>query len=77
MMQAIEFAHVELAEKISEVAFRHGLIIETAGTDDQVLKLLPPCTIEDADLEKGLQIIETCLVEAMGELGIQRQASSQ
>ena len=77
MMQAIEFAHVELAEKISEVAFRHGLIIETAGTDDQVLKLLPPCTIEDADLEKGLQIIESCLVEAMGELGIQRQASSQ
>ncbi|WP_290648656.1 diaminobutyrate--2-oxoglutarate transaminase [Aquisalimonas sp.] len=70
MMQAIEFAHTPLAEKISEVAFRNGLIIETAGTDDQVLKLLPPCTIEDADLEKGLELIETSLVSAMNELGI-------
>ena len=77
MMQAIEFANVELAEQISDAAFRHGLIIETAGTDDQVLKLLPPCTIEDADLEKGLGIIEKSLVEAMGELGIQQKAASQ
>ncbi|MDN3519661.1 diaminobutyrate--2-oxoglutarate transaminase [Aquisalimonas lutea] len=76
MMQAIEFGHVELAEKISEIGFRHGLIIETAGTDDQVLKLLPPCTTEDADLEKGLAIIEKSLVEAMDELGISRDRAA-
>lgn len=76
MMQAIEFAHVELAEKISEIGFRHGLIIETAGTDDQVLKLLPPCTTDDADLEKGLAIIERSLVEAMAELGIDQDKAA-
>ncbi|MFV8833445.1 diaminobutyrate--2-oxoglutarate transaminase [Aquisalimonas sp.] len=76
MMQAIEFGNVELAEKISEHAFQRGLIIETAGTDDQVLKLLPPCVIEDADLEKGLAIIEESLVAAMGDLGISAQKAS-
>ena len=76
MMQAIEFAHVELAEKISEISFEHGLIIETAGTDDQVLKLLPPCTIDDADLEKGLEIIETALVAAMDQMKIRDNKAS-
>ena len=37
-----------LMGKISEAAFQRGLIIETSGTDDHVLKCLPPLTIEDS-----------------------------
>ncbi len=77
MMQAIEFANEELAGKISQVAFRHNLIIETAGPSDQVLKLLPPLTTDDADLQKGLDIIEKSLVIAMQELNISKQAASE
>ncbi|MCC5809985.1 MAG: diaminobutyrate--2-oxoglutarate transaminase [Ectothiorhodospiraceae bacterium] len=77
MMQAIEFENEELAGKISQVAFRHKLIIETAGPSDQVLKLLPPLTTDDADLQKGLDIIEKSLVIAMQELGISKQAASE
>lgn len=46
-----------LAATISAAAFQRGLIIETSGTDDHVLKLLPPLTIEDDQLERGLDII--------------------
>ncbi|MCH8504162.1 MAG: diaminobutyrate--2-oxoglutarate transaminase [Ectothiorhodospiraceae bacterium] len=77
MMQAIEFENEELAGKISQVAFRHKLIIETAGPSDQVLKLLPPLTTDDADLQKGLDIIEKSLVIEMQELGISKQAASE
>ncbi len=77
MMQAVHFANEELAGKISEVAFRHKLIIETAGPNDEVLKLLPPLITEDADLQKGLEIIEQSLVIAMKELGISKQAASE
>ena len=70
MLQAIEFANKGLAGTISKKAFKHGLIIETAGPDDAVLKLMPPLTTEHADLEKGLQIIDRALVEAMEELEI-------
>lgn len=77
MMQAIEFANKDLAGKISEVAFRHRLIIENAGPDDQVLKLLPPLTTEDSDLKLGLEIIERSLVTAMEELGIRKKAASE
>lgn len=47
-----------LAEKISAAAFKRGLVIETAGPNDEVLKLLPPLTIDKDGLKKGLNIIE-------------------
>lgn len=58
LIQGIVFEDVELAGKISSECFKRGLVIETAGIDDQVLKMLPPLTISDADLEQGLDIIE-------------------
>ncbi len=70
MMQAIEFENRELGGHVSKTAFKHALIIETAGPDDEVLKLLPPLTTEQVDLEKGINIIETSLLEAMAELGL-------
>ena len=59
LIQGIEFADAELAAECSKRAFEQGLIIETAGVEDQVLKLLPPLMIPDADLEAGLRIIES------------------
>mgnify|MGYP000309568999 CR=1 FL=1 len=43
---------------ISQKAFERGLIIETAGARDEVLKLLPPLTTTWEELERGLSIIE-------------------
>ncbi len=71
MMQAVAFANQALADAISRAAFKHGLIIETAGADDEVLKLLPPLTTEQSDLDKGLDLIEKALLKAMAELGME------
>ncbi len=67
LIQGIEFENAEIAAECSAAAFKRGLIIETAGVDDQVLKLLPPLMIPDADLDAGLSIIEET-VEAVAEL---------
>ena len=61
LIWGIEFEDKALAGKVSAACFERGLIIETAGIDDQVLKLLPSLTIEQADLEHGLDIIEQSL----------------
>ena len=58
MIQGIEFADPSLAGKVSAACFERGLIVETAGIDDQVLKLLPSLTIEESELKLGLDIIE-------------------
>lgn len=52
-----------VAREVSRHCFGAGLVIETAGRDDGVLKILPPLTIADAELVKGLDIIESGLVE--------------
>jgi len=66
-IQGIAFDDPELAGKASAECFERGLVIETAGIDDQVLKLLPPLTISDEDLEKGLSIIEQAVMKVASE----------
>jgi diaminobutyrate-2-oxoglutarate transaminase len=61
LIWGIAFEDVELASKISAASFEQGLIIETAGVNDEVLKLLPSLTISEEELNKGLDIIEACL----------------
>jgi diaminobutyrate-2-oxoglutarate transaminase len=58
MVQGIAFQEPGLASAISEQCFENQLIVETAGHQDEVLKLLPALTIDAQALEEGLDIIE-------------------
>lgn len=65
LIQGLRLAPPELAAQVSRAAFRRGLIVETAGPRDEVLKLLPPLVIDDAALERGLGIIASSMEEAV------------
>lgn len=67
IMQGLECANGEVAGKITELAFTRGLIIETSGSDSQVVKILTPLTIEEENLLKGLEILESCIGDVMAE----------
>jgi len=67
MMWGIDFKDGELGNRMSSDCFEKGLVIEAAGPEDNVLKLLPPLTIERELLAKGLDIIEDCLEAAVSE----------
>jgi diaminobutyrate-2-oxoglutarate transaminase len=54
------------ARAISRQAFERGLIVETAGPGDEVVKLLPPLLIEDADLAAGLDILDQSVAALAG-----------
>ena len=70
MMQGLNTHNGPLAAQIGKLAFRQGLIIETAGPYDEVLKILAPLTIPLALLDQGLDILENAVHKAMesGEL---------
>ncbi|MCA9577457.1 MAG: diaminobutyrate--2-oxoglutarate transaminase [Polyangiales bacterium] len=55
----------EVAARATQEAFTRGLMIETAGTNDQVLKVLCPLVIEDALLREGLNILSAALDAAV------------
>jgi diaminobutyrate-2-oxoglutarate transaminase len=63
------------AEAISKACFERGLIMETAGIDDQVLKFLAPLTIDEADLNHGLQIVADAAAEVASRLGNKKNAA--
>ncbi|WP_026759134.1 diaminobutyrate--2-oxoglutarate transaminase [Sediminimonas qiaohouensis] len=61
MMQGINFGSGEMAGSICAAAFERGLIIETSGADDEVVKFLGPLTTPDAVLDEGLDILEAAV----------------
>ncbi len=61
MFQGINCINGDLASAITQRAFKKGLIIETSGADDQVVKLLCPLVISDDNLKKGIDILEEAI----------------
>ncbi len=62
MMRGIEFPDGDVAGDICAKCFENGLIIETSGARDEVVKVLCPLTISDEDLNTGLDILSDAVV---------------
>lgn len=58
MMMGIDTGDGDAAARICARCFEEGLIIETSGGRDEVVKILCPLTIEAGLLDKGLDIVE-------------------
>jgi diaminobutyrate-2-oxoglutarate transaminase len=62
MIHGIDFEKIgDVSGKVSRDCFENGLIIERAGRNDCVLKLMPALTIEEDELLCGLEIIENAM----------------
>jgi diaminobutyrate-2-oxoglutarate transaminase len=58
MVWGMEFPQPGVASEAAKEAFGRGLVIETAGARDEVLKFLPPLVIDESLLREGLEIVE-------------------
>lgn len=61
MLRGLALPTGDLASAVTARCFSDGLIIETAGSEGQVLKFLAPLTIENDTLEQGLAILKSSL----------------
>ncbi|MGF1689300.1 aspartate aminotransferase family protein [Photobacterium japonica] len=57
MMIGIDLQDGVAAKAVVSECFDQGLLLGACGTGGQVIKLIPPLTIEDAHLAKGLNIV--------------------
>jgi len=67
IMQGLEFLDGETAERVTQLAFERNLIIETSGSEGQVVKVLCPLTIPMTELAQGLNILDECIGDVMAE----------
>jgi diaminobutyrate-2-oxoglutarate transaminase len=63
MMRGVDVGSGELASEICKACFAEGLIIETSGAHDEVVKVLAPLNIDLDLFTRGLDILE----EAVGQ----------
>ncbi len=66
MMQALDVVDGAKAKEISRTCFDNGMLFGPCGSGGRVLKLIPPLTINDDDLNEGLDILEEAIMKVMG-----------
>jgi diaminobutyrate-2-oxoglutarate transaminase len=57
MARGLAFQSGELAGRVSSAAFERGVLVETSGLDDEVVKLMPALTVSEEDLDHGLALV--------------------
>ena len=57
LLSGVEVHDPELARAAREHAFTRGLIFETCGPADSVIKLMPPLNIDARELQRGIEIL--------------------
>jgi len=66
LIRGLEFADPDAARATCRNAFAAGLLVETSGPRDEVIKLLPPLTISEDELARGLATLRTAAMDALG-----------
>lgn len=57
LMQGLDVGDSTTSREIVKEMFERGVVIETCGPDDEVVKCFPPLTISEEELQEGLDIL--------------------
>jgi diaminobutyrate-2-oxoglutarate transaminase len=65
LIQGVAFDDAGIAGRVCQRAFDRGLLIETSGPDSEVVKLMPPPTIEPDELDDGLRLFSEAVDDVL------------
>lgn len=68
LMQGIECKDGDIADLITSDCFENGMVIETAGPNDEVVKFFCPLTVSESELEQGIHIFEKAVAKVSTKL---------
>jgi diaminobutyrate-2-oxoglutarate transaminase len=69
MIQGLATTVPEAAHEVASAAFDRGLLVETAGPSDEVVKLLPPLIVDDDAIGQALEILDDATGAVIDHLG--------
>ena len=56
-----------MAKQIAKTAFENGMVIETAGPEDNVVKIMPPLIMDEPTILRGLNVLEESIDAAKSQ----------
>ena len=65
-LTGIKFPDTSAASRIAAASYERGLLVETSGPEDEVLKTMPALTITADELRSGVDIIAAAADEVIG-----------
>lgn len=65
LIYGLEIPADGFAKKVSQHAFEKGLVIELSGARSQVVKFLPPLTIDESTLQEGIDIVNEAIAHTI------------
>ncbi|MFP5264071.1 MAG: diaminobutyrate--2-oxoglutarate transaminase [Blastocatellia bacterium] len=75
LIQGLIFRVPGLAQLVGRLAFERGLVIETSGPQNEVLKILPALSISREELEEGIARISDSLDVALSQMEVKSAAA--
>ncbi len=73
LMKGIECKNGSTANKITQACFLMGMIIETAGPSDEIVKFFCPLTINESELNQGIKIFENAAFNVNQDIAKQNE----
>lgn len=67
MLAGLDFPDPTAAERITARAFELGVLLETSGPQGEVVKVMPPLTIDADDLAEGLELLSQAAHATTGD----------
>ncbi|MDP5253261.1 MULTISPECIES: diaminobutyrate--2-oxoglutarate transaminase [unclassified Vibrio] len=68
MMQGIECKSGDIADQLIAECFSNGMVIESAGPNDEIVKFFCPLVITETELEQGLEIFSQAVASISEQL---------
>jgi diaminobutyrate-2-oxoglutarate transaminase len=69
LINGVQTTVPEAAGEIASAAFAEGVLVETAGPADEVVKLLPPLTVDDDAIDHVIGVLDTATEHVIDKLG--------
>lgn len=74
LLTGIRFPDPTAAGRIAAASYERGLLVETSGPEDEVLKTMPALTITADELRSGIDVIAAATAEVLGAPAVTDQA---
>lgn len=66
LARGLTFDDPTVATRVAARAFERGMLLETAGAQDEVVKLMPPVTITPDEIDQALDLLDACVADVVG-----------
>jgi diaminobutyrate-2-oxoglutarate transaminase len=65
LLWGMEFTDGAVADAVCADAFSNGLLVETSGPEGEVVKVMPPLTTTEEELERGLDVLAASVKQVL------------